>query len=113
MKISVVVPVYNAENSIERCVQSILNQSYSNIELICVDDGSKDASWHILSKLVEEDSRMKAIHTENCGVSAARNLGLSQASGDYVGFVDSDDYIEPQMYARLAAAASTHHADVV
>lgn len=89
-KISIIIPVYNAERFLRRCLDSVLNQSYSNWECIIVDDGSKDSSFAICDEYVKTDSRFKVIHKEN-GVSEARNIGLSQLSGEWVTFVDSDD----------------------
>ena len=93
MKISVVVPVYNVENYISKCVSTLLNQGYDDYEIIIVDDGSKDRSIEIV-KNTFKDSRIKIIRQENKGLSGARNTGLRAASGDYVWFVDSDDWIE-------------------
>lgn len=90
-KISIIIPVYNAERFLRRCLDSVLNQSYSNWECIIVDDGSKDSSFAICDEYVKTDSRFKVIHKENGGVSEARNIGLSQLSGEWVTFVDSDD----------------------
>ena len=93
-KITFIVPVYNVEKYIYRCVQSILKQSYSNIEVILVDDGSTDASGEIIDEMASEDVRIKVIHQKNSGVSTARNSGLMTASGEYILFIDGDDYIE-------------------
>lgn len=99
--ISVIVPVYNTAAYLERCINSVLNQSYDNIEVICVDDGSTDESGIILDQIARRSPKVKAIHTENRGVSSARNIALSKANGDYIGFVDSDDYIHKDMYKIL------------
>lgn len=99
--ISVIVPVYKAQNYLDRCVKSILNQTFKDIELILVEDGSPDQSGEICDKWEKEDSRVKVIHQKNAGAGAARNAGLSIAEGDYIGFVDSDDWIHPQMYEIL------------
>lgn len=93
MKISVIVPIYNAESTINRCVDSILEQSYNEFELILVNDGSKDHSGDICDEYARKDSRIKVIHKANGGVSSARNAGLYAASGEYITFIDSDDYI--------------------
>lgn len=90
-KISIIIPVYNAERFLRRCLNSVLNQSYSNWECIIVDDGSKDSSPAICDEYVKTDSRFKVIHKENGGVSRARNTGLSLVVGEWVTFVDSDD----------------------
>ena len=102
--ISVIVPVYNIEMYLERCVRSIMNQTYKNIEILLVDDGSSDGSGEICERLAEEDKRIRVFHKENGGSSSARNLGIREAKGEYLGFIDSDDYIEPDMYELLAAA---------
>ncbi len=101
-KVSVIVPVYNMEKYLERCVDSILAQTYTNLEVILVDDGSKDSSPVICDKYAERDSRVKVVHKKNGGLSSARNAGLDVASGDYIGFVDSDDFVSSQMYQLLA-----------
>lgn len=101
-KISVIVPVYNMEKYLGRCVDSILAQTYENIEVILVDDGSSDASPDICDRYAEADGRVRVIHKANGGLSSARNAGLDAATGDYIGFVDSDDYISPDMYRILA-----------
>lgn len=100
-ELSVIVPVYRAEKFLDQCVKSILNQTFSDLELILVEDGSPDCSGALCDCLAEKDPRIRVIHQKNAGVSAARNRGLSMAEGDYVGFVDSDDWIAPHMYASL------------
>lgn len=99
--ISIIVPVYNVEKYLEKCIESIINQTYRNIEIILVDDGSKDNSGNICDKYAEKDSRIKVIHKKNGGLSDARNSGLEVAKGKYVGFVDSDDFIAKDMYEYL------------
>lgn len=101
-KISVIVPVYNIQDYLERCVRSICNQTYKNLEIILVDDGSTDGSGDICDRLAKEDDRIRVFHKENGGSSSARNLGIREATGGYLGFIDSDDYIEPDMYELLA-----------
>ena len=96
--ISVIVPVYNAEKYLAECVQSIISQTYRNLEIILVDDGSKDSSGSICDSFAEKDSRIKVIHQENAGVSAARNHGLDECHGEYVSFVDSDDYYSTNLF---------------
>ena len=103
--ISVIVPVYNTVDYLERCVKSIRRQTWRNLEIILVDDGSTDNSGALAEKMAMEDKRVKVLHKENGGSSSARNLGISVAKGDYIGFVDSDDCIEPEMYERLLAVA--------
>ena len=92
---SIIVPVYNTEQFLDKCVSSILAQTYNDFELILVDDGSPDNCSQICDKYAQSDSRIKVIHKKNSGVSSARNLGISVARGTYIWFVDSDDYIEP------------------
>ena len=100
-KISIIVPVYNVEKYVEKCIQSLINQSYKNIEIILVDDGSNDRSNKIIDEYAKVDSRILTIHQKNKGVSAARNAGLKVATGEYVGFVDPDDYVDYQMYETM------------
>ena len=99
--ITIIVPVYNVEKYLEKCIKSIICQTYKNFELILIDDGSNDMSGEICDKYAKLDSRIKVFHTTNKGVSHARNIGLDNASGQYIGFVDSDDFIEPNMYEVL------------
>ena len=96
--ISVIVPVYNVESYLEKCIESIQNQSYKSLEIILVNDGSTDSSGDICDKYAAHDKRIKVIHKKNGGLSSARNAGLEVANGDYIAFVDSDDYIEITMY---------------
>ena len=103
--ISVIVPIYNVVELLPRCVNSIRKQTYRNLEIILVDDGSTDNSGAMAEKFAMEDKRVRVFHKENGGSSSARNLGIEKARGQYIGFVDSDDYIEPQMYERLLAVA--------
>ena len=105
--ISVIVPAYNVENYIAKCLDSILNQTYKNLEIIVVDDGSTDNTLSIIDSYSAKDNRIKAIHQDNMGVAAARNAGLLAATGDYYGFVDSDDTIEPAMYEEMLTACET------
>ena len=100
--ITVIVPVYNVEKYLTRCVDSIINQTYKNLEIILVDDGSTDSSPAICDNYAKKDSRINVIHKQNNGASSARNAALDIASGDYIGFVDSDDYIKSR-YVRLSA----------
>lgn len=103
--ISVIVPVYNTVDLLPRCVNSIRRQTYRNLEILLVDDGSTDNSGALAEKMALEDKRIRVFHKENGGSSSARNLGILKAQGDYIGFVDSDDYIEPEMYERLLGMA--------
>ena len=99
--ITVIVPVYKVEQYIERCVRSICMQTYQNLEIILVDDGSPDQSGKICDELAKQDSRIRVIHKENGGQASARNRGLDEANGDFIGFVDADDWIAPEMYESL------------
>lgn len=112
-KISVIVPVYKVEPFLDRCVQSIVNQSYSNLEIILVDDGSPDKCPTMCDAWAKKDSRIKVIHKENGGLSDARNVGMSIATGELVGFVDSDDWIAPNMYQHLYDLMVKDNSDIV
>lgn len=104
---SIIVPVYNAEKTLRRCIDSILAQTYPNFELILVDDGSKDSSATIIDEYASKDSRIIPIHQPNGGVSSARNAGLDNAYGDYVVFIDADDYITPPICMSINIIAKT------
>ena len=93
-KYSVIIPVYNSESTLNKCVDSVLGQTYSNFELILVDDGSRDQSGQIIDEYAHKDNRVIAVHKENGGVSSARNKGIDIATGDYIAFIDSDDWID-------------------
>lgn len=103
--ISVIVPVYNIMDCLERCVKSICAQTWENLEILLVDDGSTDGTGALCDQLAKKDGRIRVFHKENGGSSSARNLGIREAKGEWLGFVDSDDWIEPQMYERLLGAA--------
>lgn len=107
--ISVIVPVYNTKEYLERCVNSLLMQTYSDMEIILVDDGSTDGSGELCDRFAAREQRIRVFHKENGGSSSARNLGIDNAKGDYIGFVDSDDYVDADMYERLYAAIREHH----
>ena len=111
--VSIVVPIYKVERYLEQCIESILAQTYQNIEVILVDDGSPDACPAMCDAYAARDSRVQVIHQENQGAGPARNTGLVAARGEYVIFLDSDDIYLPQMLARMMARAEKHHADVV
>ena len=110
--ISIIVPIYNVEKYLSRCIDSILQQSYQNLELILVDDGSPDGCGAICDAYAEKDSRITVIHQKNAGVSAARNAGLSCARGMLIGFIDPDDYIAPNMYQELIEAMEATEAEL-
>lgn len=111
--ISVIVPVYQAEKYIDICVESILSQTYQNLEVILVDDGSNDSSVVKCDYFCKADSRVKVIHKKNGGVASARNTGLEAATGEYIMFVDSDDWVEKNMIADMLAMAKDAEADIV
>ena len=112
MKISVIVPVYNCESYLPACLDSILNQTFSDLEIIVVDDGSTDGSSAICDAYAQKDTRIQVIHQSNQGVSAARNVGLDIATGEYLSFIDSDDALDPEMYKILIDLSEAHHADI-
>lgn len=111
--VSVIIPVYNAMETIERCVDSILGQTLDKIEVILVDDGSKDKSGNICDSYMKKDQRIQVVHIPNRGVSASRNIGLSIAQGEYIAFVDSDDYIERGMLEQMVWIAEKECVDIV
>ena len=111
--ISVIVPVYNVEPYLDRCVRSILAQSYADWELILVDDGSPDRCPEMCDAYATKDKRIKVVHKSNGGLSDARNHGLNVATGDYVLFVDSDDYIHPEMLRTMSLLGAQEDADIV
>lgn len=111
-KISIIVPVYNVEKYLENCINTILKQSFTDFELLLIDDGSTDASSGICDRYQEQDARIRVRHQSNQGVSAARNLGLSLAQGDYIYFVDSDDYLHERLLEQLYGLAEETRAEV-
>ena len=113
MKISVIIPVYNAENYIRKCLNSVINQTYNNWEILAIDDGSVDSSYKILSEYAEMDSRIHIETKKNEGPGLTRNRALNKASGDYIVFLDSDDYIEPDYFDVLVKTATEKCADIV
>lgn len=112
-KISVIVPIYKVEDYLHRCVDSIINQTYTNLEIILVDDGSPDNCPIICDEYAKKDSRIKVIHKKNGGLSDARNAGLEIATGEYIGFVDSDDWIHKDMYSILYNEIKKEFCDIV
>jgi glycosyltransferase involved in cell wall biosynthesis len=102
-KISIIIPVYNTARFLEKCIASISSQTYQNLEIIIVNDGSTDGSGELADRLKDSDARIQVVHKENGGASTARNRGIQAASGEYLGFVDSDDYLAPEMYESLVA----------
>lgn len=111
--ISVIVPVYKVEDYLDRCINSIVNQTYTNIEIILVDDGSPDNCPKMCEQWADKDRRIRVLHKFNEGLGFARNSGLKVANGEYIAFVDSDDYIDFCMYEKLISKAISSHADIV
>ena len=111
-KISIIIPAYNIENYISATLDSVLAQSYKNIEVIVVNDGSTDKTGEIIDSYAEKDSRIKAIHKENGGVSSARIAGINASSGEWIGFVDGDDFVEQEMFEHLLKNALDNNADI-
>lgn len=111
--ISVIVPVFNTKNYLDQCVESLVNQTYKDLEILLIDDCSTDGSGEIVDKWADADNRVRAIHNqENLGVSRSRNKGLALAHGEYIVFVDSDDFLAPQMYEQLLKLLDAHQAEV-
>lgn len=110
--ISVIVPIYNIEKYIDRCVESVVNQTYKNLEIILVDDGSTDNSSSVCDDWAKRDSRIKVIHKKNGGLSDARNFGLDNAKGDYIAFVDGDDFIDINMYDSMLNYLKKYNCDI-
>ena len=110
--ISVIVPVYDVEKYLPKCLDSLLAQTWRNLEIIVVDDGSPDGSWDIMQDYARRDSRIQLRRQKNGGLSAARNAGLELARGEWIGFMDSDDYAAPEMYETLYRAATEHDAQM-
>lgn len=111
-KVSIIVPVYNTEQYLKQCIESIVAQTLQDIEIIIVDDGSKEECATLCDELAKMDSRIRVIHKENAGVGFARNTGIAAARGEYIGFIDSDDYVKPELYESLYAAVTKHDADL-
>lgn len=110
--ISLIVPVYNVREYLEKCLQSVCGQTYQNLEILLIDDGSTDGSGELCDTYARSDARIRVVHQANGGLSAARNTGLAMARGDYFGFVDSDDWIDPDMYECLYRLLAEHMADI-
>ena len=110
--ISIIIPIYNIMDCLEKCVDSCINQTYKNIEILMVDDGSTDGTGTLCDKLKEKDDRIRVFHKENGGSSSARNLGIEHAKGEYLGFVDSDDFISPTMYEELMNAIMEYNVPI-
>lgn len=111
-KVSVIVPIYNVEKYLAKCLNSLVNQTLKEIEIICVNDGSTDNSAKILEYFTKNDSRIKVISQQNLGISVARNAGLNIATGEYIGFVDSDDWVDLEFFEKLYNVAKENSADI-
>ncbi len=111
-KVSIIIPVYNLEGYLNRCLESVIRQSLKNIEIICINDGSNDNSLAILKEYEKFDSRIRIVDKENGGQGIARNIGINIATGEYIGFVDGDDWIESQMYEKMYIAAKKNKSDI-
>lgn len=111
--ISVIIPIYNTKEYLSKCIESVINQTYKNLEIILVDDGSTDGSEKVCDEYIKKDSRIIVIHKENGGISSARNVGMEVAKGEYIAFVDSDDWIEVQMYEKMQELYWENDADIV
>lgn len=112
-KVSIIIPVYNNEGYVERCIRSVMKQTFLNLDIIIIDDGSQDDSCKILEKLAEEDKRIRLVHQVNQGVAAARNRGLDMACGEYLTFIDGDDYVSEDYIEHLYSCAENEAADMV
>lgn len=110
--VSIIVPVYNVEKYLSRCLDSLVNQTLKNIEIICVNDGSKDSSPAILQEYADKDERIVLLNQENSGLSVARNTGMDVVKGEYIGFVDSDDWVDLDFYEKLYNAAKRNNCDI-
>ena len=113
VQLSIIMPIYNTGKYLHKCIKSILSQTLTNFELILVDDGSVDESGQICDEYAAKDARIKVIHKKNEGVSIARNTGIEVAAGEYIGFIDSDDWIESDMYEKLYNLAKSKECDIV
>lgn len=112
VKVSIIVPVYNVEKFLEKCLDSLVNQTLHDIEIICINDGSTDKSLEILKSFANKDKRITVIDKQNEGPSVARNVGLEKAQGEYIGFVDSDDWVDLDFYEKLYNSAINNGADI-
>lgn len=111
-KLSIIVPVYNVEKYLPKCLESLIKQTLKDIEIICVNDGSMDNSLAILKEFASKDSRIKIIDNQHQGVAKTRNTGIEQSTGEYIGFVDSDDYIDIDFFEKLYNSATKSNSDI-
>ena len=112
-KVSIIIPVYNSESTLKRCIESVINQTYKNIEILIINDGSKDKSLNIMNEYKNKDERIIVINQKNKGLSGARNTGVNNATGDYITFIDSDDYIKPNLVKDTIKIFEEYECDVV
>ena len=112
-KISILIPIYNVEKYLKECLDSVINQTLKDIEIICINDGSTDSCAEILKAYSLKDNRIKVINKENSGYGASMNMGLEEATGDYIGIVESDDFIKEEMFANLYKIATKDDAEIV
>lgn len=112
-KISIIIPIYNSETNLDKCLNSIAKQEYADMEVLCINDGSKDNSEQIIKKYCKKDKRFKLISKENTGVSDTRNCGIRNATGNYIMFIDADDYIDKEYVAKMIQCAEKQKADIV
>ena len=113
MKISVIIPVYNVEYYLKRCLDSVLNQTYTNLEILLIDDGSSDTSGNICDEFAQQDNRITVFHTKNEGAACARNFGIKKASGKYLFFVDGDDFIEQDTIEKMVKLSNNGNIDII
>lgn len=112
IKVSIIVPIYNVEKYLPKCLESIINQTLKDVEIICINDGSTDNSLSILKEYANRDSRIQIINTQNKGIAAARNFGINVATGEFLGFIDSDDWIDLDFFEKLYLTAKKYSADI-
>ncbi len=113
LKISIVIPVYNVEKYLHQCLKSVINQTYKNLEIICINDGSKDNSLNILNEYLKKDNRIIIVNQKNSGVSSARNKGIRLSTGDFISFIDSDDYLDLNVYEKCVQRIIRDNSDII
>ena len=113
LKISIIIPVYNVEKYLHQCLNSVINQTYKNLEIICINDGSKDNSLIILNEYLQKDNRIVIVNQKNSGVSSARNKGIRLSTGDFISFIDSDDYLDLNVYEKCVQRIIRDNSDII
>ncbi len=113
VKISVIIPIYNSEKYLSECLESIINQTFKDIEIICINDGSKDNSLNILNEYLKKDNRIIIVNQKNSGVSSARNKGIRLSTGDFISFIDSDDYLDLNVYEKCVQRIIRDNSDII